>query len=390
MKLLAPAVVLGLLISMLWVPIEAAEHRVLFVGNSYSFANGDLGLAGGYEALLEEAGSDVHTELVAKGGWTLAQHFEDAGTPDEQLHKSLGSGEQTWAAVVLQEQSRVPAWHDQLVQDWYDSLKGAQGLDGMIQATEAQTVFLMTWGRREGDNEALELFPDFLTMQGALTAGYLKYAQLLSTPDRPVLIAPAGLAWQTVWEDAVAQGKEPLDPEGIFWRLYTSDGSHPSQLGSYLASLVVYATITGNDPEQTAWVPSGVNEEEAAYLREVARKVVLGEDEPMPDSTTADVVTPADVQSADELTTQPESPDLLENAPETIAPRPDELWVTADKTQGPLDTSPAGNAADPKSEEASYKRSSGCRSGPGPVEPSACLLLLLLPFWAMRRTRIQR
>jgi hypothetical protein len=386
-KHLVPLLLFCLLVAR---PAGAAEHRVLFVGNSYSFANGDQGLAGGYEALLKEAGEDVDTELAAKGGWTLAQHFGDAGTPGEKLYDLLGKGEQTWTAVVLQEQSRVPAWHDQLVQDWFDSLNGAQGLDGMIETAGAQTVFLMTWGRREGDNEVIDLFPDFMTMQNALTAGYMKYSELLSTPDRPVLIAPAGLAWQAVWEDAVAQGKDPLDPEGTFWRLYTSDGSHPSQLGSYLATLVVYATITGNDPEQTAWVPSGVNEEEVAYLREVARRVVLGEDEPVPDSTTADVVTPADVQNADGLTTQPESPDLLESAPETVAPRPDEIWVTADKTQGPLDTSPAGNAADPKSDEASDKRSSGCRAGPDPVEPSACLLLLLLSIWALRRTKTQR
>ena len=43
-------------------------------------------------------------------------------------------------------------------------------------------------------------------------------------------------------------GLTPTDPGNLFYDLYSSDGNHPSLSGSYLAAVVIYATITGNDP----------------------------------------------------------------------------------------------------------------------------------------------
>jgi len=379
------------------IPASAAEHRVLFVGNSYSFANSAQGLAVGFEALLQEVGGSAEAELVAKGGWTLHKHFQDAQTEGEQLHALLGKGEQTWTAVVLQEQSQIPAWHDQLVQDWYDSLNGAQGLNGMVEAAGAQTVFLMTWGRREGDSGAPELFPDYMTMQSALAEGYGKYAELLSTSDRPVLIAPAGLAFQTIWEDAVAEGKDPLDPEGIFWRLYTSDGSHPSQLGSYLATLVVFTTLTANDPETTTWLPTGVKEEEAEYLRSVARRTVLGEEDPVPsEPDMPDVVSQPDVPPVADLpVVQPDMGGKPETLPETVTPRADageraaDFSVEALRKRADVPPEEAGSTVAESTGQNSPKKSSGCQHGTEPAIPVALLFLLLL-LGSYRAHRIGR
>ena len=49
------------------------------------------------------------------------------------------------------------------------------------------------------------------------------------------LFFPAGEAWRTAW------ASDPQLP------LYGPDGYHPSELGTYLAALVVYEEITGND-----------------------------------------------------------------------------------------------------------------------------------------------
>jgi hypothetical protein len=49
------------------------------------------------------------------------------------------------------------------------------------------------------------------------------------------LFLPAGEAWRTAWA---------ADPQLL---LYGPDGYHPSELGTYLAALVVYEGITGND-----------------------------------------------------------------------------------------------------------------------------------------------
>jgi hypothetical protein len=286
----------------------AAESKTLFVGNSYSFANGDL-VAQGYAELLSEAtGKLPVVEMVAKGGYTFVGHLEDAGTEGEQLKDLLTAEGATWSTVVLQEQSVIPAYHIFIADGWYDSLKAAGGLDDLAEAAGADTVFLMTWGRREGLPQDLETLPDFLTMQGLLAGGYAKYADYTSTPDRPVKVAPVGLAWQAVWEDAVAKGEDPLAHDGLFWRLYTGDGSHPSVLGSYLAALVVFATISGHDPAKTSWKPDAVTEEEGATLRSVARRVVLGE----PVEPPVEVVEPAAMDVAVESTDFEVLADIME------------------------------------------------------------------------------
>ncbi len=313
----------------------AAEPRTLFVGNSYSFANNDL-LATGFAALVAETtGGQPTVDMVAKGGYTFTGHLADAGQEGEQLHQFLAADGAKWDTVVLQEQSVIPAYHEAIATGWYESLEAAQGLDGLIKKTGANTLFLMTWGRREGLAEDAQMLPDYPTMQALLAGGYQKYALLTSTPERPVRVAPVGLAWQTIWDDAVAAGNDPLDPDGLFWRLYTGDGSHPSVRGSYLASLVVFATVTGTDPESTHWRPDPVTEGEAAILRHAARRAVLGEDvvpiiesvEAMPgDATTqptdlmaeAEVVAPMDVPALETLTTTelPRAPESTTLTPE--------------------------------------------------------------------------
>lgn len=71
----------------------------------------------------------------------------------------------------------------------------------------------------------------------------------MSTPERPVRIAPAGLAFEHIFKsipgNASADGTD-------FTRLYEEDGTHPSLEGSYLVACVVYATMTGHDPRSLA------------------------------------------------------------------------------------------------------------------------------------------
>ena len=301
------------MLSLVGPPSVVAQHKTLFVGNSYTFANSNL-VAEGYAALVAEtAGEAPVVEVVAKGGYTLAGHLEDTGQEGEQLNELLAGEDAAWSVVVLQEQSVIPAYHEAVAFEWYDSLAAAAGLNDVAEAAGADTVFLMTWGRREGLPQDLEMLPDYPTMQALLEGGYQQYVDYTSTPERPTLMAPVGLAWQAIFEDTLAAGADPLDPEGLFWNLYTGDGSHPSVTGSYLAALVVFATVTGADPTETLWVPDSVTAEEAAALRSVARRVVLGDPvEPVVDAaedSMADIAEQsADVQVQSDLTVAPDLP----------------------------------------------------------------------------------
>ena len=102
----------------------------------------------------------------------------------------------------------------------------------------------MTWGYRDGDS--LNSFNNnFTTMQERLTEGYTRYAENISNAGHAVWIAPVGLAFKTVHDGVVAAGDDPTASGNLFYDLYTSDGSHPSLSGSYLAACVFHATMTG-------------------------------------------------------------------------------------------------------------------------------------------------
>jgi hypothetical protein len=150
------------------------------------------------------------------------------------------------------------------------------GLDALIAAKGGQTVLMMTWGRRDGDGENPKLYPDYLTMQSALTEGYLRYVEQKSSDERPLWVAPVGLAFQHIYLALEGEGLDPLDSSGLFAALYVEDGSHPSPLGSHLAAAVIYTSITGLSP---LGLPDGqgLDPGQKAAVEEVARAVVLEE-----------------------------------------------------------------------------------------------------------------
>ena len=58
--------------------------------------------------------------------------------------------------------------------------------------------------------------------------------------------------------------------------MYASDREHPSISGTYLAANVVYATVFGKSPVGSTYFPSGVGQEEAAFLQRIAWETVQG------------------------------------------------------------------------------------------------------------------
>jgi hypothetical protein len=77
-----------------------------------------------------------------------------------------------------------------------------------------------------------------------------------------VPVAPVGYAWSA----AYAQ-----DPNLDLWQ---ADGSHPTELGTYLAACVFYAAIFGRSPEGSSYV-GGVPGDTARILQATAAHLVL-------------------------------------------------------------------------------------------------------------------
>lgn len=221
---------------------SGVSTRVLFIGNSYTYVND---LPGVFTQLACSGQHLVETGMLAPGGWTLADHVNDSNTQTELAAKK-------WDYVVLQEQSLMPAFEQNRVQYTYPA---ARTLVRMIRDNGAEPMFFMTWGRRDGVPEYG--LNDYGTMQKQLTTGYLTIADELG-----VAVAPVGSAWEQVHQ------QHP----GI--NLWQSDGSHPTENGTYLAACVFYAAIFNESPQglsYTAQIPADT----AKTLQSIAADVVL-------------------------------------------------------------------------------------------------------------------
>lgn len=216
--------------------------RIYFAGNSYTAVNdlptmfGELAWSGGHR---------METGVNAPGGWTLADHANSSQTVD-----AARSGR--WTYVVLQEQSEIPASRSARESHMYPA---ARRLVADIKAAGETPLLFMTWGHRSGWPEAG--LPDYVTMQAAIDDGYLTIAR-----EQRVAVAPVGVAWADVYSRR---------PSSDLWQ---SDGSHPTDEGTYLAACVFYATVFRASPVGLGF-HSRLSDAEAARVQAVAADVVL-------------------------------------------------------------------------------------------------------------------
>ncbi len=189
-----------------------AEHSVLFVGNSYTFAN-DLP-----EMVAEIAAANdttIDVEMIAIGGAFLHEH---AVNPD--VIEALGSG--TYDTVVFQEQSvapSLPAFAEE------NTIPAALTLDAIADAAGIRVIWFQTWGHVDGFPS--EGHDSYESMQTAVIATYDEIASRAGGT-----IARVGETWQDArW--------------AISTPLYAEDGTHPSPAGSYLAALEISEAVLG-------------------------------------------------------------------------------------------------------------------------------------------------
>lgn len=229
--------------------IAQEEKQVLFIGNSYTYANNLPDLI--HQIALTK-GNSLSYNNHTPGGSTLFQHASNANV------QSLFASNQ-WDYVVLQEQSQRPAFPPNQVADEVYPYAESLCTDMREENTCVQPVFFMTWGRENGDQQNCQNYTPLCTyegMQDRLTNSYTEMAQ-----DNEALLAPVGLAWKNI---------RAAHPQ---INLYTSDGSHPSIQGSYLAACVFYAVLF-NDSPINEYIPNNLSEEEAEILQTFASEAL--------------------------------------------------------------------------------------------------------------------
>ncbi len=179
---------------------EAAPLRVLFIGNSLTRSNNLPAKVG---ELAAASGRKLQYRTVAWPGFSLEDHWSiGAARP------ALASG--VWDVVVMQDGPSVPPWEDpEHLSIW------ASRFADLAREAGTRPALLTVWP----DRERRSLLPE-------VVASYRLAAQAAGAE-----LFAAGEAWQAVWR---------CSP--YMW-LYSSDGIHPSRLGTYEAALVVYGAL---------------------------------------------------------------------------------------------------------------------------------------------------
>lgn len=226
------------------------SKSVLFIGNSYTAVNN---LPEMIKLAATSAGDELIYDANMPGGTTLQQHSTNAQTLSKINQKP-------WDYVVLQEQSQLPSFPDSQVET--SVYPYATALNNQILANNSctETLFYMTWGRKNGDAQNCPMWPPvctYLGMDDLLSQRYLQMAT-----DNNAEVSPVGAVWR-----AISTQNPTLE-------LYSSDESHPSLLGSYAAALCFYTTIFRKSADEVLYT-ANLPANEVAIVKAAVNQVVF-------------------------------------------------------------------------------------------------------------------
>ena len=229
----------------------AQSFDVLFIGNSYTYYNN---LPEMISNIANDLGDTVNYDQNTPGGTSLYAHSQNQTTINK-------INQQNWDFVVLQDQSQRPSLSPSYVAA--SVYPYATQLVNIINSNYlcSEPVFYMTWGRKYGDQTNCQSYPPvctFLGMQERLRDSYLTMGL-----DNNASVSPVGVAF-----------KNSISLDSTI-DLYTSDNSHPSIYGSYLAACTFYSTIFKKSSVGCSYKPNAIDQSDALFLQQVASSTVL-------------------------------------------------------------------------------------------------------------------
>jgi hypothetical protein len=184
--------------------------RILFIGNSYTARNNLPRLVADL-ATAADPPQELEFAVVFAGGASLRRHW-NAGRAQELMQSS------TWDYVVLQEQSTLPLKNRQRYHD------NVRLFAGLIAEHRAHVLLYLTWSRQAAPQT-----------QDTITDAVYDVAREINAR-----VVPVGPAWQSARDQVL----------GL--QLYTSDGSHPTPEGSFLAACMFHVVLFDAEPRGDA------------------------------------------------------------------------------------------------------------------------------------------
>ena len=208
---------------------EREVLHVLFAGNSQLFSNNLGDIVAGIAA-ADPLGPIIVPTMA--GAPALKDHLEGQA-------RKLIEGDTEWDYVILQEVALLPGniepptlpiWPEPerefVIGDVAEFHNSVRALVDLIRAKGAETILFPSPPRRLARFDA-ERLPVWKQIGDA----HISIARELGIEVAPIA-------------DAFEETRQRL----ISLDTYMYDGSHPSEVGSYLEGLVVYSMITGRDP----------------------------------------------------------------------------------------------------------------------------------------------
>ena len=205
-----------------------SQFNLLFMGNSHSASHNLPQLVG---KLLKTAFPAARVDVRLASGY----HFLDERLQHKASTSLLRDG--NWSHVILQAQKYSTTGR------YFYPTDAAEEWIRRINAKNAQAIMFPEWPRRGNKEEGQRIHQLHLNIAKA----------------EPACVAPVGLAWQ------LALQQNPR------LKLHASDGNHASLDGAFLTALVLFGTISGQDPAELADI-NGIqlNRETQAVLKQAA------------------------------------------------------------------------------------------------------------------------
>lgn len=210
-------------------PEPPQDPQILFIGDSYTDTY--MGLDRHMEALAasENPPQTVEAMQVTSGSTSLGEHW--AGP---RAVSTIQQG--NWTVVVLQDDLEYYGWDEEPFYEVH------RNFHQEIEKMGAETVLYLSWKSEATDPMRVEEMDEAYASIGA---------------ELGVKVAPVGPAWRR----AIAE-RPGLD-------LYGRDRNHANITGTYLALVVLYATIFDESPQALPYQPYDLHGGEARPEYEV-------------------------------------------------------------------------------------------------------------------------
>ncbi|MEZ5083925.1 MAG: T9SS type A sorting domain-containing protein [Bacteroidales bacterium] len=229
--------------------IYSQTKKVLFLGNSYTYVNDLPQLTAN---LAISAGDTLLFDSHTPGGYSLEDHSTNSISLEKIMQGHLDF-------MILQDQSQRPAMPiNQVIQNVFPH---ARALDSINQIYNpcGETMFFMTWGRKNGDASNCSWWPPVCTYEGMDSLLHLRY--MMMADSNQAVVSPVGAVWRYLRNQYPS-----ID-------LYSADESHPSEAGSYAAACCFYTSIFRKDPSNISY-DFTLSQDDAYNIRSAAKLVV--------------------------------------------------------------------------------------------------------------------